>query len=416
MEKALPQDWKIFSLDDLFEFANGVNADKSAYGKGAPFANVFEVINNEWLTEKLIPGRIQLSPALVNRYQVRRGDVLFNRTSETQQEVGLASVYLGDSSITFGGFVFRAQPKTKELDEDYSKYAFRARSVRDQIEPLGQGAIRANVSQRDLKAVRIALPPLDEQRNISAALGDVDELIALLNRLLIKRQAVKQGLMRHLLTGRTRLARFNAPWRTVHLGDHVTYVKPVALSRAQLDTSSPLRYLHYGDIHTATDVRLDAANVMMPRAESALAGSAGRLQIGDLVFADASEDPGGVGKSIEITSVPAEGIIPGLHTIAARFDKAVLADDFKAHLQFIPHFRQSLLRLAAGTKVLATTRSNISSIAMLLPPIEEQQAIAKSLLDADQEINTLRDRITKAKAIKQGMMQELLTGRTRLTA
>ena len=93
----------------------------------------------------------------------------------------------------------------------------------------------------------------------------------------------------------------------------------------------------------------------------------GELQVGDLVFADASEDLAGVGKSIEITSVPDGGLVPGLHTIAARFDKTVLADGFKAYLQFIPSFRQALLRLAAGTKVLATTRTYISSINLRLP-------------------------------------------------
>jgi len=112
--------------------------------------------------------------------------------------------------------------------------------------------------------------------------------------------------------------------------------------------------------------------------------------------------------------VPSEGIVPGLHTIAARFDKAILADGFKAYLQFIPTFRNALLRLAAGTKVLATTRSYISSIIISLPDACEQRAIASVLADIDDELGVLQVRLNKAKAIKQGMMQELLTGRTRL--
>ena len=132
-----PQEWEEFVLDELFDFANGINADKSAYGDGIPFANVLEVVANEGLTPALIPGRIKLSAPLIARYQVRHGDVLFNRTSETQEEVGLASVYLGDKVIVFGGFVFRARPKTKRLDIMYSKYALRAHGVRKQIIALG---------------------------------------------------------------------------------------------------------------------------------------------------------------------------------------------------------------------------------------------------------------------------------------
>ncbi len=195
----------------------------------------------------------------------------------------------------------------------------------------------------------------------------------------------------------------------------MSYVKTVALSRAQLDAKSPLKYLHYGDIHTRSSVLLDAVAEEMPRASALLAGRAGQLRCGDLVFADASEDPAGVGKSVEIVDVPSGGVVPGLHTIAARFDKSVLADGFKAYLQFIPAFREQLLRLAAGTKVLATTRSYISSVILTLPPdVTEQKAIAEVLHDSEREIDALRIRLSKARDMKTGMMQQLLTGRTRL--
>lgn len=203
-------------------------------------------------------------------------------------------------------------------------------------------------------------------------------------------------------------------WKEVRLGDHVRYLRTVALSRAQLDAGSPLRYLHYGDIHTHRGVRLDAANDSMPRAGAELVRGAGRLRVGDLVFADASEDLDGVGKSVEIVSIPTDGVVAGLHTIAARFDKLVLADGFKAYLQFHPSFRQQLLRLAAGTKVLATTRSFISSVILSLPELDEQRRIAMMLRDFEDLSATLQRRIAKKQAIKQGMTQELLTGRTRL--
>jgi type I restriction enzyme M protein len=217
-----------------------------------------------------------------------------------------------------------------------------------------------------------------------------------------------------LLTGEQRLPEFREPWAELTLGDHVTYVKTVALSRAQLDTDSPTRYLHYGDVHTCPNLYLDAEYEPMPRASRKLIKSAGCLQIGDLVFADASEDPDGVGKSVEITGVPIEGVVAGLHTIAARFDKSVLADGFKAYLQFIPAFRGALLRLAAGTKVLATTRSFISGITLALPGVDEQRAIVAALGRANREIELSRVRLAKTRAIEVGMRQQLLVGATRL--
>ena len=266
-----------------------------------------------------------------------------------------------------------------------------------------------------LRSIPLLVPhDLVEQQAIASALADADDRISALKRLMVKKQAIKQGLMQQLLTGSTRLPGFAEDWRDRLLGDHVSYVRTVPLSRAQLDAVSPVRYLHYGDIHTRTNVMLDAANTAMPRASSRLVGKAGRLRVGDLVFADASEDADGVGKSVEITSVPEDGVVAGLHTIAARFDKEVLADGFKAYLQAMPSFRRSLLRLAAGTKVLATTRSVVSSITLTLPEVDEQRAIVTVLGDADGELRQLQEQLAKARHVKQGMMQELLTGRTRL--
>lgn len=282
------------------------------------------------------------------------------------------------------------------------------------IRSMSNAGSQDNLSGELVRKIPIAVPPMAEQHTIAEAIGDAATMVSRIEKDIAKKQAIKQGMMQQLLTGRTRLPGFSAVWNDYKLGNHVVYLKTVPLSRAQLDNESSLRYLHYGDIHTNARTQLDAANAVMPRAAMALARSAGRLQPGDLVFADASEDADGIGKSVEIISVPPEGIVPGLHTIAARFDKSVLADGFKAYLQFIPTFRNGLLRLAAGTKVLATTRAYISSIVMPLPSIDEQRAIASALSDMDKEIDTLVLRLDKAKAIKQGMMQQLLTGRTRL--
>lgn len=139
-----------------------------------------------------------------------------------------------------------------------------------------------------------------------------------------------------------------------------------------------------------------------------------RLENGDLVFADASEDLNGVGKSVEVQLPASMELVSGLHTIAVRFDKKVIADGFKAYLQFIPTFRSHLRQLAAGTKVYATNRAHIASAELKIPGTEEQVAIATILSDMDTELAALEARRDKARQLKQGMMQELLTGKTRL--
>lgn len=350
-------------------------------------------------------------------HRLEYGDVLFN-TRNTLDLVGKVSIWRNEEPVAYyNSNILRFEFKEDVVgDSRYFGYALNTQKMISEIRALATGTTSvAAVYTRDLLKLEVPVPSVGEQRAIADALGNVDALIDSLEYLTSKKHDVRQGIRQELLTGRTRLPGFTDDWREITLGDHVTYVPTVALSRDQLDQESTLRYLHYGDIHARKSVRLDATSESMPRAASHLALRAGRLNPGDLVFADASEDPAGVGKSVEISRVPLEGVIPGLHTIAARFDKSVLADGFKGYIQFIPAFRSALLRLAAGTKVLATTRRYISSIALTLPGPDEQRAIAAVLRDTDAEIILLERRLKSARAVKVGMMQELLSGRTRLS-
>ena len=411
----LPADWDEAPLAEIGGFKNGINKGADSFGHGFPFVNLMDVFGITRIRDTSTLGLVNSSEIERRNYDLREGDVLFVRSSVKPSGVGLATLVARSLPDTvFSGFLLRFRSDDR-LANSFKAYLFSEASFRNRVIGASTVSANTNINQRSLGSISVRFPLSKlEQESIAQALTDADLLIATLERLIAKKQAIKRGMMQQLLTGKTRLPGFTEPWREVLLGDHVTYVKTVALSRAQLDTTSPLLYLHYGDIHTRSAIRLAAATETMPRAAQHLAGSAGRLRIGDVVFADASEDPDGVGKSVEIASVPNDGVIPGLHTIAARFDKAILADGFKAYLQFIPTFRESLLRLAAGTKVLATTRSYISSVTLSLPTVDEQRAIAQALTDSDDEIDALRLRLTKAKAIKHGMMQELLTGRTRL--
>lgn len=346
----------------------------------------------------------------LRRSRVINGDILMTITGNVGRVVTLNGV----GSANINQHIARIRVKDRNFDPRFVYHYLSQRTMREYYESIVTGQAYPQISLLQVRTTTVPAVPLVEQCRIADALDDADNLVATLERLIAKKQAIKQGMMQQLLTGKTRLPGFTDAWKDVTLGDHVSYVKTVALSRAQLDAESSTRYLHYGDIHTRSGVTLDAANEPMPRASSDLLRTANQLQPGDLVFADASEDPDGVGRSIEISAVPSEGLVAGLHTIAARFDKAVLADGFKAYLQFMPTFRHALLKLAAGTKVLATTRSSISSVEISLPPADEQRAIAQVLIDSDAAIDALRVRLTKARAIKTGMMQQLLTGRTRL--
>lgn len=400
------------TLGDLFEFSNGLNTDKSAYGSGTPFANVLEVITHEELDESKIPGRVNVDRAAQNRYSVRHGDVLFNRTSETQGEVGLASTYVGERSVVFGGFVLRGQPKGDVLDIDYSKWALRAPQVRRQIVSRGQGGIRANIGQRDLATVEIEIPSKSEQKAIAAALDDASALISSIERLIAKKRYVKQGLMQELLTGRTRLPSFAGDWTTLRVAA-VSHLKArigwQGLTTEEYRASGSHRLVGGTDF---TDGRVNWNTTPYVDKWRYDQDPNIQLRLGDVLI---TKD-GTIGKVALVDRLPGPTTLnSGVFVLRPKqgaYDPTFLFCMLRSRA-----FEEFVAGLSAGSTINHLYQKDLVTLEFQVPPrIEEQTAIAKVILDVDAELTALDRRLLSARNIKQGMMQQLLSGRTRLVS
>lgn len=395
-------------MGDLLAFSNGINADKSAYGSGVPFANVLEVITHDALRTEQIPGRITVTPKVLKRYEVKYGDVLLNRTSETQEEVGLTSVYLGDEPIVFGGFVFRGRPITDELTVSFSKYAFRSPVVRRQIVASGQGGIRSNIGQRDLKSVLVPVPPRPEQESIAGVLDDMARLVSQLERLVAKKRDIKHGLRQELLTGRVRLPGFTDEWRTYCLRDLGTFLKGRGIKRNEVRTTG-VPCVRYGELYTAyTDYTSETVSFV----DAAVAAQALPIRRGDVLFAGSGETKAEIGTSVAYVGTAAA--VAGGDVIVLRgngYDPIFLGT-----LLNTPAVAAQKARVGQGDAVVHIHARTLAEIEVTVPNIEEQTAIAQVAVDADAEIAALERRLAKARAVRHGMMHELLTGQTRLPA
>jgi len=272
----------------------------------------------------------------------------------------------------------------------------------------------ASLNQDLLNRVSIPYAPLPEQRAIAAALSDTDALLSSLGRLLAKKRDIKQGVMQQLLTGKQRLPGFSGEWKPEKIGRLFQFLSTGNNPRSDLSELGNVGYVHYGDIHTKEIAFLECASAVLPLIAYNKVSGLPLLQNGDLVMADASEDYAGVGKSVEIKNVGSRKIVAGLHTFLLRGDKELLADGYKGYLQFLPSVKAAMTRYAVGISVYGISKTNIRNIEINLPLKDEQIAIVAVLSDMDAEIDALQLRRDKTRAIKQGMMQELLTGKTRL--
>lgn len=407
-EVVAPKGWEKISLGALFDFQNGVNADKEAYGAGTPFINVLEVITHTHLDLAKIPGRITLPPSSLEAYVVRRGDILFNRTSETQGEVGLAAVFTGNEPVVFGGFVIRARPKTQMLDIDFSSYLLRSRLVHDQIVSRGQGAVRANIGQRDLSQVYAFLPPMLEQTKIASFLLDMDAHIDSLQHLLTKKRAVMQGVMQEFLTSKRRLSGFTGEWVSVKLGAHTRFkTGPFGAALHQSD------YVDGGipvvNPMQIVDGRIKATHSMSVSESAARRLVEFRLASGDVVIGRR----GDMGRCAVVGSVE-DGWLCGTGSMIIHPDESLDAA-FLQRCISSAEVVKALENASIGSTMNNLNQSVLGNLDLYVPPTkEEQKAIAAVLNDMDMEIETLQKSAAKAIDIRQGMMRELLTGRVRL--
>ena len=167
-------EWKVKKLGELLEFKNGINASKEQYGKGVKFINVLDILNNDFITYENIVGKVDVESNIIEKFSVQYGDVLFQRSSETREEVGTANVYLDEEkNATFGGFVIRGR-KIGDYEPMFFNNLLKTDSARESITTKSGGSTRFNVGQDILSSIALYFPSLKEQEKIAGILSHLN--------------------------------------------------------------------------------------------------------------------------------------------------------------------------------------------------------------------------------------------------
>ena len=312
--------------------------------------------------------------------------------ARTGASVGKSYLYdPADGPLVFAGFLIRVQPN-EDVQPAFLTYCVQTERYWGWVASTSSRSGQPGINGREYGTYQLWLPPPDEQCAIAEALSDVDRLIESLEVLIAKKRAVKTAAMQQLLTGKIRLPGFGGGWERMRFGDVCIFLPTANNPRGDLEGRGDVLYIHYGNVHVHPLPVLDCSHHELPRIEDHRIGNASRLRDGDLVMVDASEDLAGIGKSVEIMGVGKQEIVPGLHTILSRGKSRHWAAGFKSYLQYIPEFKSSLERLAAGISVYAVSGRQLADVVLALPPLQEQAAIVSVLSDIDGEIGLSSNR------------------------
>jgi type I restriction enzyme S subunit len=406
----IPEEWETHRLGELLQNSRSIRYGIVQPGKFES-TGCFMLRSQDYSKGWAGPdGMHKASAQLENQYRnarIKRNDLVI-----TVVGAGIGQVVVVPDWLD-GAILSRSTARIA-IDEDKAASNF----VRAFLEgPLGKRQIldcqkegaQPVVSCLDLAKFLVAYPPLPEQRAIATALSDVDALLAALDRLIAKKRDLKQAAMQQLLTGQTRLPGFHGEWEETTLGNIGKFKNGLNKDSSAFGHGSP--FVNLMDVFGVNAISSTSHLGLV--ASTKMDREVYDLRQGDVLFIRSSVKPSGVGLTAVVERDLTDTVYSGF---LIRFrDEGAFDIGFKKHCFYADNFRKKII---AASSVSANTNINqnaLGGLTLLLPPTKaEQTAIASVLSEMDGELAVLEQRREKTRALKQAMMQELLTGRTRL--
>ena len=391
--------WEQRKLGELLLFQNGFNGSSESFGSGIPLISVMDVLDDEFITHETIRGKARLNYEEASRYCVEYGDVLFQRSSENQEDAGTSNVYL-DQHVpsAFGGFVIRGK-KVDEYNPIFIKYLLGSSFIRKQITHRAQGAQHINVSQDTLADVVLLMPSMREQEAVGLVFLHLANLITLHQRKHEKLCTVKKSMLDKMFPkpGETepeiRFEGFTDPWEQRKLGE----VGEIYTGNTPA-TDNPIYYSNDG-IPWITPSDIVDFNTPKPAKYLSEVG----LKVGRTV-------PAG---SIMCTCIASIGKNTITSTTCG-FNQQINAlvpnkEQYDSNFLFAESYlwSQTMKRDAAEGTMQIVNKSEFSELNILKPSLIEQQAIGSFFSRLDHLITLHQRKLDLLKNMKKSLLDKM---------
>lgn len=409
----IPETWDTFALKQIIsDMLQGVNTaiDKPEYvDNGIPMLKANNVIDGEVIFEGADHISCKTYSGYSDRFKAKRNDFLF---SNIGARLGTGSLLKLDVECSFAWNVMRIVPNPRKVSPEYLCFLINSPKYSQEIRSKQSGSGMGFVPKGVMQELLITLPNcLEEQQAVVEVLNDVGALIASLEKFIAKKRDLKQASMQQLLSGQTRLPGFHGEWEVKELGK-LGKISGGGVDKKIRSGEPPVRLVNYMDVYRRSFIYSNELSHVVSASSEQAARCAVRQ--GDVFFTPSSEMPFDIAASaVAMEDIPDAAY--SYHVVRLRLDEDwdLL---FRAYAFKSENFLKQAARASEGSGVrYVITQGRFRQLTVRVPPNKaEQTAIAEVLSDMDAELAVLEQRLAKTRDLKQGMMQELLTGRTRL--
>ena len=357
-------EWEIYPLTDFMSFKNGMNPDAKRFGRGTKFISVMDILNNQFICYDNIRASVEVVDGDIETYGVNYGDILFQRSSETLEDVGQANVYLDSKPAVFGGFVIRGKSKSNYYPM-FFRYLLASPTARKKIIVKGAGAQHFNIGQDGLSKVCLNIPSIQEQEKIAKLFECIDTRIATQNKIIEKLQSLIKGLNDNIHKG--------IKGETVCFSDLGEAYSGLS-GKGGDDFGYGEPFITYMNVYQNTYIsEKDYELVQIAPNEKQ-----NSVQYGDALFTLSSETPEEVGIGAvylgNTQKLYLNSFCFGIHF----YDERVLPQ-YLAHFISSSSFRRAIYPLAQGSTRFNLQKNDFMKMKFLLPSLEKQGRIANTL-------------------------------------
>lgn len=405
----IPEKWTISTIGAIADvktgpFGSALHAEDYVQD-GTPIITV-EHLGETGLTHQNLPKVSEKDRHRLFAYSMQEGDIVFSRVGSVDRNAYVTAI---ENGWLFSGRILRLRAKNEKLSTQYLGYYFKSEDTKERIRNVAVGQTMPSLNTKLMNAFKVVLPTIEEQKDIAALLSNMDTLISALEKQISKKKAIKQGAMQELLTGKRRLPGFSGEWetRTLHEMSNKMVDGPFGsnLKTEHYTTERQVRIIQLSNIGEAG---WNNANVKYTTFSHAAELQRCIVQPGSILIAKMMP----AGRAI-ICPDNEKSYILGSDVVKVVPNSSV----DRRYLVYATKSRFYLDQIADDTQGSTRARTSVSKLrktAILFPEKDEQIAIADILSEMDMEIAALEGKLAKYRQVKQGMMQQLLTGKIRL--